>query len=228
MSRRVRGLTAIIVAVSTIVLGVSGCTTSAPEIVELFWQLNHRFDLENGTYVEELVCFVHVSDADGTDDIESIYLIHDGSELYWRLQSDSWEETLIDEEFWLGHGSITSYDGGSFPRGSYRVIVVDLAGERAESSLYLSADEGDPADTVYPVLEPDGDELLIVSSEERRSLWFYDGSGDVVKVVSTTSDVVPLERALSRQELERTVGVSVFVYDDRRGIGAISGRYVVE
>ena len=217
-----------VVCFVTLVLGLTACTTSGPEIIELFWQINHRYDVAGQRSYEELAFFVHGNDADGEDDFESIYLLSDSAELFWHLQADSWERPDIPDETWIGHSGMQMYRGESFPRGQYRVILADRAGERAESTIFLSAEIGSPQETEYPVVVISDGTVRINSTYARHTIRFYDGADDLVSLVSTDSKVVPLRGVLSPAELERVTEVSVYAYDDTRGIGVISGDYPVE
>lgn len=214
--------------IASLVFASSACTVTKPEILELTWQIHHRHDIQERTKTEELSFWVHVNDEDGDDDIESVYIIHDGSELFWRLQADSWERTTIGEELWFGHSGLRMYRDGLFPRGTYRVMVVDRAGERAESTLYVSSDRIPPEDTEYPVLSIKDGEISVASPTERLTLWFYDGAAAVVKLFPTTSTQIPISSALSRPEQDIAVGLAVYIYDNDSGIGAITGIYALE
>ena len=211
-----------------VIIFSAGCTGSAPEILEYDWHLSHRFDTQTLSMYEQLSVFFHVRDADGDDDIESIYFLHDGAEVYFRLEADSWEIYEESEETWLGNSQITMYRRNPFPRGAYRVIVIDRAGERAEGSFYVSSDVKDPGETQYPILSFLNSRISLESPYDRQTFWFYDGSGSVVKLHSTNGKEFALTELLSERERSRVTGVSVYSHDDRTGIGIISGVYPVE
>jgi hypothetical protein len=212
-------------ATITLISFLCGCTVSPPEIVETWWQTAHHLDVAGGGTSERLNFFVHVSDPDGNDDIESVYLIHDSSEYYWRLQSDSWELIVIDEESWVGSTDIRMYRNEPLPRGAYRILVVDRAGEQAESSIYISSDRADPASTEYPIITVRDGEIVIESRYQRHTVRYYDGAGEVVKLLATTAKRIPVADVLTKAELDRAVTVAVAAYDDSLGIGVTSGEY---
>ncbi len=223
--RRVVATIGLCAALTTLLLS---CTTHAPEILELFWQINHRYNVDTDTYAEELAFFVHASDEDGEDDFASVTLLNDSTEFYWILQPEAWERPDIPDETWIGHSAIRMYRSEPFPRGAYRVVLTDRAGDRAESTIFISSSVASPEDTEYAALTVVGEEVRISGTNDRWTLWFYDGAGTVVSIVSTTSRVVPLRSVLTRAELDRVTGASVYYYDDERGIGVVSGVYPIK
>ena len=70
-----------------------GCDGAPPEISEVFTQVTIFKNLRTFQSEEILSLFLVISDEDGEDDIESIYLLNDGQELFWRLDSLNWEKT---------------------------------------------------------------------------------------------------------------------------------------
>ncbi|MCK5198132.1 MAG: hypothetical protein KAR21_07265, partial [Spirochaetales bacterium] len=93
-----------------------------PEIGQVVWQINFlRTPLESFGH-QELSVFVLVEDEDGIGDIESIYLIHDESELFWKLNPDSWKHKVLGGKNWIGSNSIRMGDSSSLPAGNYRLL----------------------------------------------------------------------------------------------------------
>lgn len=203
-------------------ISVGGCAVNPPFIIETFWQINYRIGQTSPEPTEELVLFLHLSDEDGDDDIEAIELIHDGGELYWSLNPSTWERSEIDGELWYGSTAVRMYRDRRFPRGAYRIRVIDRAGESASSSLYSSSDRFEPEPELFPTLLAESHKVTIESIHDQRQLWFYDGGGGVVKVVATSSDVIGLTPLLSPSERTRTVAAVAYAYDGERGVGFIS------
>jgi hypothetical protein len=71
------------------------------------------------------------------------------------------------------------------PRGRYRIVVVDKAGERAERSFILSAP--DTQDYVLPLIRLAGNQLTLESPYPVNTLFFLDPAENPVKTVSINS-----------------------------------------
>lgn len=203
----------------------AGCSVNPPAILQIFWQINYRAIPPLAEPVEELSLFLHLQDEDGDDDIESISLLNDAAELYWGLHGGTWERTEISEESWFGSSELRMYRDGRFPRGAYRLVVTDLAGERGEGSLFISADRSPPVAADVPSLVIDSEMITITGSHESTGLWFYDGGGEVVKVLMTSSKLIDLGSVLNQAEKSRSTSVSAYRFDNAKGVGLISQTY---
>lgn len=120
------------------VLFFTGCSENAPEISEVFWQLNVFRDEETKKESQALTLFVRAEDKDGSSDFESLYLINDREELFWKVTgSDLRIEKHEGDETWVGSSCIRMIPDKLFPDGKYRVILVDASGDRDETEAVL-------------------------------------------------------------------------------------------
>ncbi len=216
---------------ATVVLLLSGCAGNYPEIIEVFWQLNlvaPGKESENGIPVERLSFFLHVRDEDGVEDIESIDLLNDQEQLYWRLTDDEWSRFEESNEVWIGSNDIRMYRDGPFPRGAYRVVLTDLAGYEDETSLYITSNRVNPESLSFPTASIRNDTVVLDSRYQRHTLRLYDAGGNVIRVYATSASSIPLSAMASGSDLNRLAEIEVAAYDDRFGVGLISGRYPVE
>ena len=92
-----------------------------------------------GARSERLSVFFAVSDKDGLGDLERLVIAHDESELAWTLTPDSWQVLEEGARIFIGSNGLAPPDGTPLPRGPYRAMLYDLAGERADYAFRLSA-----------------------------------------------------------------------------------------
>ena len=205
-----------ILFVSVVILVVS-CAGSPPQLLETFLQITVFHDIELGATYEQLTFFAHVRDEDGIDDVDALFLIHDDSRLLWRLTADNWAQRTRGTENWLGAETLTMADGTTFPRGSYRVIVVDRAGRRDESTVTLAARvEIDRA--TAPRLSLSGDELRVVSDHDRTIVRFFSPAGTLLR----TTD----QRTIPIADVGGAGGVRAYAYAELGGYSVAAGPFV--
>ncbi|MEW5818329.1 MAG: hypothetical protein AB1798_23440, partial [Spirochaetota bacterium] len=145
------------------------CNENPPEILEVFWQLNLVNDKKSGAAYESLSLFAHTSDEDGFDDLESLYLISDDEELFWKLNADNWIKSERDNEIWVGSNNLQMADYNSIPRKECRLILIDNAGERDEKRIYISSRKINLSNFSFPELVIESDGVLIKSRYKTNS-----------------------------------------------------------
>jgi len=113
-----------------------------------------------------------------------MYLVHDDSELYWHLNADNWVFKEEGGSYWVGANGLEGPEA-SLPRGTYRMLVVDKAGERAERTFTVNA----PDTSLYklPSVSVSGtDSAVCSSSYKTNTVFFFDAGNNVVKTVAVT------------------------------------------
>lgn len=205
---------------------LASCSTSPPKIAETFWQLNLVRNPETGKTHESLSLFLHVTDENGLSDLESIYLLNDSDELYWRLDSSNWQHSERNGELWVGSNSIEMPNLSPLPRGKYRVLLSNLAGERVTDSIYVSADRLNPAKAAFPTLSIAGGRVELGGGPQDSTLWIYNGVGQLVGQRSLTGSY-PVSSLLPSNERGRTTAPTLYAYtyDKSCGCGLITGPY---
>ena len=118
-------------------LALPGCETSAPELYELQWLLVDFDDRDLDRRYERLSVFVRAADADGLDDLDELYVIHDGGELFWHATADTWTRDERGGATWIGAAALAMPGEQPFPAGAYRVLLIDTGGERATSRFVI-------------------------------------------------------------------------------------------
>ena len=144
-----------------------------------------------GNREERLSFFASLKDEDGTGDIEYLYIIHDESELFWTLTLDNWVRRDEGKAVWLGSNGLAPGDDGLIPRGRYRAVVVDKAGERNERIFILSAP--DTRGYSLPAIRLTGNQLSLDSPYQIHTLFFLDPADNPVKTIGINPGMTSLD-----------------------------------
>lgn len=204
------------------------CSENSPEISQIFWQINKYQNVQSGDTSDRLSVFIEAVDKDGIEDLETIYIINDKEELFWKINKDEWNHVTIDGEEWFGFNSIEMNRTLPFPVGTYRVVLIDAAGERAESDFFLDRYETALPLDEFPsaeIVSNNGSKIVLSVSENCRQIWFYKNGmtflGEIVlDEGSTTTD---------RQNVIAPEGADkafLYRYDKINGFGYTSGPYI--
>ncbi len=151
------------------------CTAETPQILQVQSRVIIRAtDNELATGPEELSVFALVQHGDGFEDIEELYIAYDGGELYWRLTRESWTHHN-DNGNWIGSERLRAPAGEGITPGRYRVIVVDVGGDEAETAFFVAPDRG----PVLPVprLVIADEQLLLESPVSPVTVAVFDRAG---------------------------------------------------
>ncbi len=173
---KARGIFSSIILGGALVLSqaLSSCSGEAPVLQNIRAVQIQRQAPEGKGY--SLSVFAAVQDSDGFEDIEALYIVKDEEELFWKLDPESWTKKDIEGSAWIGSNGISLAGSEAFPEGSYRLIIVDAAGEKAEREFNLDK-AGWEGLSLKANLE--GDKLDIVGSSALQSfqILFLDASG---------------------------------------------------
>ena len=200
-----------------------GCTGEAPEIRQIFWQLNVAHNPISGIRGEYLSFFVHVDDSDGIEDIDLLYIIQDEHELLWELSPDGWERLEENEELWIGSNKVEMSDGSVFPRDLYRIMVVDRSGERAREEIFINADPIEFGALIFPTSRVENDTVFIEGDNPEHTLWFYDLEDNQIKLFATPEKEIAVSAVLNARELQIARRYYLYTFDDTQGYGLIYG-----
>ena len=196
---------------------LGGCETSAPELYELQWLLVDYDDRELERRYERLSVFVRAADADGLDDLDELYVIHDGGELFWRATADTWTRDVRDGATWIGAASLAMPGEQPFPAGEYRVLLIDAGGERDHSRFVIPEQR---RSTPLPEVRQRGG-TFAVSGAADYSLWIVS-EGVLQESVAAGDEI-----ALGGDEYRSGIRYEVYVFGKLPGAdkGALSGPY---
>ena len=162
------------------------CDGQPPEILEHDLRLQYTLNPRTQQQYERLQVFVNVYDENGIDDLEWLFIIHDGAELFWRLNSNQWEQMEANDDIWIGAPAIGMASNAPFPSGEYRIVVYDASGREHEQSAQLSEAPDDfvpifPTVTVQRAQNSNRIIGLALNSQYRRNvIRSYNVQGDLV------------------------------------------------
>lgn len=204
------------------------CETTAPEILSIQWQINIIERLDSGGYEENLTFHVSASDEDGNEDLTSLYLMHDSSEQYWSLSSENWISNSVDGEFWIGSSDITMPDGSPIPRGDYRVVLYDAAGEKVEKEFKIDTVVIDPKKVTFPKITGKDDIIYLESPLTNVNALIYDRNRRFVDSAIVEFDKTPLTQFPRYRDLTEQSRNQLFLYvwEREKGYGIVSGPIV--
>ncbi len=219
------GVLSTVLAAGTLAL-LAGCANSPPSVVDTFWQMNLVRNPGSGQISEALSFFVDVRADGGIKDLDSIYLLSDAQELYWRLDSSNWVKSERDGRLWVGSNQIEMNDRSPLPRGVYRVMVTALSGERAVRTFDLSTGPLDPAGVSFPRLAIGASALEVSSAFASTTVWVYNRVGELIAAKSGVPGRWALASLLTTSVLQaEATTLVVYAYDEKLGCGVISGPY---
>ncbi len=226
--RRLAAAAAPAMAVLTVaLLALAGCAGKPPEISRVFAQPIFVHDLAAKSDWVRLGVFVVATDPDGQDDLDSLYVINDAAELYWKIGKDAWVSATAEGEPWIGTNTFTVPGGAPPPAGEYRVVLQDLAGETVEDTFTLPRMDF-PSAGAYPGAAIGAEEVAVSGGGDTTQLWIVGKDGKQVGSVPVPKETrrVPLAQV---HQAGGASGSSLWVYTLDRGrlFGLLAGPYKV-
>jgi len=211
---------AVLTAVSLLLLSCGG---EAPQLLQTSWELTASKDRDTGAVAMSLGVFVQVDDADGLEDISDLYLVSDKEELVFHVDSEGWTEREKSGETWIGTTGFVMPDRGPFPIGTYRILVLDKAGERSEGEIFIprTSLEG----LSFPSLTIDSGDVTLGGKYSGGSILLFDSHGEYLRA----EPIDKKKKALKVTESDGDdLNLYVYVYDDAAGLGLVYGPYSYE
>lgn len=176
---------------------LAACEVAAPEAHELFWKRVVFADLRQGRTYETLTLFARVSDADGLEDLDAMYVMNDQAQLFWRLTPEDWVVDRSESGTWIGSTALAMPEDEPLPAGVYRVIVQDLAGQTAADSFRIAGSTGREARRQAEAIDVaiEANELAVTGPFPSYEVWLY-GSGGSRLAAAGFAERIDLESAL--------------------------------
>ena len=205
---------------------LAACEVAAPETHELFWKRVVFADLRQGRTYETLTLFARVSDADGLDDLDALYVMNDDAQLFWRLTPEVWVVDRSDSGTWIGSTALAMPSDEPLPAGVYRVIVQDIAGQTAEESFRVTGSTGPEARRHVEAIDVaiDANELTVTGPFAWYEVWLY-GSARTRVAAAAFAERIDLESALPEGMLADELLLYVYAEPPDDGSGYLSGPY---
>lgn len=155
------------------------CSQSSPRISSLSARLVYRW--VSGAPVERLSLFVLGNDDDGQVDLAELYLLNDEAQLYWSMESENWVTTERSGDTWIGAHELAMVGDAPFPRGTYRIVLVDKGGLRTERTFSL--DQPNPPSKRFPTLSVSAGRYRVSSEYPKNTLLVYGPSGAALRML---------------------------------------------
>lgn len=205
---------------------LAACEVAAPEAHELFWKRVVFADLRQGRTYETLTLFARVSDADGLDDLDALYVMNDDAQLFWRLTPEVWVVDRSDSGTWIGSTALAMPSDEPLPAGVYRVIVQDIAGQTAEESFRVTGSTGPEARRHVEAIDVaiDANELTVTGPFASYEVWLYGSAGTRV-AAAAFAERIDLESALPEGMRADELLLYVYAEPPDDGSGYLSGPY---
>ena len=198
---------------------LAACETSPPELYELQWLLLDFDDRELGQRYESLSLFVRAGDADGADDLDELYVIFDGGELFWRLTAATWIRAEHEGATWIGSTTLSMPGREPFPAGEYRLLLLDLGGQRDATRFVIPAQRRPTPAAEVSANGP----LFEVRGAAKYRLWVTTERGPLTTLAATGT--VDLEQQVDFRAGTR-YQVYVFGREEEADKGFLSGPYL--
>lgn len=203
----------------------TSCSGNPPVLSEIWWQLVIELDPLSGEQQQTLSLFVHGADDDGDEDLETLYLIYDDKELYWTIPADSWVEYTDQGTKWIGVNGLKAPGEGDFPEGDYRILLIDMGGERDEKNFYLRNSIPTEEKLLLPEIVYDENTLKVSSEYPLFQVWFYNQEGGLVEKSQSYGAGRYLWNDISRNIARRSVSFSIYTEPESGSWGLTSGPY---
>ncbi len=202
------------------VSAAASCSSKIPEVVSMTTRVIVAAVDDNGGREERLSFFASVADGDGVDDIEYLFLVNDALELSWTLEPGTWVRHEEGSIVWIGSNGLRA-PGGNIPRGKYRAILVDMAGERSERTIMVSAPKTEGA--ILPSITMEADFLSVRSPYSANTALFLDSGGNVVASAPIAAGRISMDSLMRGADWRTSADyIAVYGFDPKAETGYIS------
>jgi hypothetical protein len=216
------------VALLALLTLLAGCAGKPPAVSRVAAQLTLTRDPETRRITETLGVFLAATDPDGQEDLEAFYVIHDGAELFWKVESGQWVTGSAEGEQWVGTNALTVPDGLPFPGGEYRVVLQDAAGETAEQAFTLPEDRLAAEEMTYPRAEVKSGTIVVSGPYESPEVRVLGPDGRHRMSFAAARGAGPIEIsriAAAIPGLGEEFRFTAWARDAKTGIAVQSGPY---
>lgn len=193
-----------------------------PEVAAVEWRLETRPD-EHGARYESLSVFGSIKDEDGIDNIAEIWIVQDDSAFAWMLSSADWIKGQDGSDDWIGGSSLATPEFGPLPRGGYRFIAVDAAGQKAELRFSVAATAPDKPAPSLSYSAADG-RLSVQSDWTETLVLAFDSAGILLGSVAAPASQSSLAELFGSDKADRAALIGAYGYEPELKVGAFSTR----
>lgn len=181
---------------------LSACGSKLPEITAVEWRIEMR-PAKLGAY-ESLSVFATIQDDNGIDDIQELWVVQDHERLAWELSGANWTKRSEGSDTWLGAAALVRADYRPLPRGDYRLVAIDAAGDRTEKNFSI---QGSFPGLAPPSLSRSNDKLTVSSVWPETLVLAFDAAGQLLssrpapQAASSLEELFGADTAVKTREL---------------------------
>jgi hypothetical protein len=198
------------------------CGSKPPEVAAVEWRIESR-PIDRGAAYESLSAFGSIKDEDGIDNIVELWVVNDAAALAWKLTSADWTKTSEGGDNWMGGSALATPELAPLPRGGYRLIAIDSAGQRAELPFTVA---GSFPEKKAPTLSYSAkDARLAIRSDWPETLALaFDATGALLASPAAPKQSSTLAEAFGPDIAARAASVGAYGYEPALRMGAFSSR----
>jgi hypothetical protein len=198
------------------------CGGKLPEVNAVEWRLESR-PSEQGSSFESLSVFGSIKDEDGIDNIEELWIVNDESAFAWKLTSAEWTKAAEGTDNWIGGSSLATPELDPLPRGNYRLVAIDAAGQKAELSFDLV---GNFPPKKAPTLSysSNGGSVAVRSDWTETLVLAFDAAGALLSSVAAPARSTTLAELFGADAVDRIALVGAYGYEPELKMGSFSPR----
>ncbi|HUW41191.1 MAG TPA: hypothetical protein VMV90_09255 [Rectinemataceae bacterium] len=197
-------------------LAAASCGGKAPELPAVEYRIEMR-PSPAGAY-ESLSVFADVKDQNGSGDIVELRIVEDEARLIWKLSEANWTRKTDGGDTWIGAADLVRSDYSVLPRGEYRVMAIDAAGESVERGFKV---EGGFPERAPPSISCAGGKLRTTSAWPETLVLAYDAAGLLLASRPAPSGEASVEEVFGGGIAAKIRELAAYGYDP----GARAGYY---
>ncbi len=200
------------------------CGDEPPSISFVEWRIEAR-PLEAGARYESLSGFASIKGGAGESSIDELWIVNDAEALAWKLTAEDWIKKDDGSDAWIGGAPFAMNDFSTIPRGQYRAVAINPAGQRAELTFTV---HGDFPSKASPTLRLDSGGVSVSTSWSETLILAYDGAGELIAQTPAPTSRTSLTALFGAANADRAVQLAVYGYEPDRRMGAFSPRISVK
>jgi hypothetical protein len=221
-----RGARSVAPCLVAVLVSLVSCTGAPPEATRASIDVAYVENRELDAVYESGTLEVHVQDADGIDDIETLHLVHDGSGLVWTAEKGSWSRRSEGGTELFVVDGLSTPDGSPLPRGEYRVIAVDAAGHDTQTTASMAEAPVEEQALSFPEVTLTTSTLRVDGPFERVRIRGYTADGrSLGELRQNAGEVRDIRNVGWMSAHEGRLRIYVSGVDRSRGLTLVTGPY---
>ena len=128
--------------------------------------------------VERFSFFVMAEDDDGIENLDELRIYYERFSLEWIIRSNEWVYVHDNGRHWVGSRAIAMTDNTTLPRGQYKAVLINKAGEQSERTFNFDAPE--TPRFPFPNFTLEDGQYQIDSRYPENLFMMYSQEGDVI------------------------------------------------